>query len=76
MASSPEDHERFLHYAAGGHVDGVLLISLHGKDELPERLPVLFGSHLDSQPTGGKFDGAYGVLAELEVSLTLNDHGI
>ena len=38
VASSPEDHERFVHYAAGGHVDGVLLISLHGKDELPERL--------------------------------------
>src|SRR5947208_8483042 len=28
--------------------------------------PVLTGSHLDSQPTGGKFDGAYGVLAGLE----------
>ncbi len=38
VASTPEDHARFLHYAAGGHVDGVLLISLHGKDELPERL--------------------------------------
>ena len=31
------------------------------------------GSHLDSQPTGGKFDGAYGVLAALEVIRTLND---
>ena len=31
------------------------------------------GSHLDSQPTGGKFDGAYGVLAGLEVVRTLND---
>lgn len=38
--------------------------------------PVLSGSHLDSQPTGGKFDGAYGVLAALEVVRTLNDHGI
>jgi beta-ureidopropionase / N-carbamoyl-L-amino-acid hydrolase len=36
-------------------------------------LPVLFGSHLDSQPTGGKFDGAYGVMAALEVVRTLND---
>jgi N-carbamoyl-L-amino-acid hydrolase len=35
--------------------------------------PVLVGSHLDSQPTGGKFDGAYGVLAALEVVRTLND---
>jgi len=35
--------------------------------------PVGTGSHLDSQPTGGKFDGAYGVLAALEVVRTLND---
>ncbi|GIX47407.1 MAG: Zn-dependent hydrolase [Candidatus Tectimicrobiota bacterium] len=40
------------------------------EDHLP---PVLTGSHLDSQPTGGKFDGAYGVLAALEVVRTLND---
>ena len=45
-----------------------------GRD--PERLPVLFGSHLDSQPSGGKFDGALGVLAGLEVMHTLNDLGI
>ena len=38
--------------------------------------PVMAGSHLDSQPTGGKFDGAYGVLAALEVIRTLNDAGI
>jgi N-carbamoyl-L-amino-acid hydrolase len=37
------------------------------------RPPVLFGSHLDSQPSGGKFDGALGVLAGLEVVRTLND---
>ena len=35
---------------------------------------VLTGSHLDTQPTGGKFDGVYGVLAGLEVVRTLNDH--
>ena len=34
------------------------------------------GSHIDTQPTGGKFDGNYGVLAGLEVIRTLNDHGI
>jgi beta-ureidopropionase / N-carbamoyl-L-amino-acid hydrolase len=45
-----------------------------GRD--PNRLPVLFGSHLDSQPSGGKFDGALGVLAGLEVIHTLNDLGI
>jgi N-carbamoyl-L-amino-acid hydrolase len=37
---------------------------------------ILTGSHLDSQPTGGKFDGVYGVLAALEVLETLNDHDI
>ncbi len=36
----------------------------------------MLGSHLDSQPTGGKFDGALGVLAALEVVRTLNDHRI
>ena len=35
--------------------------------------PVIMGSHLDSQPSGGKFDGAYGVMAGLEVIRTLND---
>ncbi|MBV9811207.1 MAG: Zn-dependent hydrolase [Acetobacteraceae bacterium] len=42
----------------------------------PARLPVLFGSHLDSQPSGGKFDGALGVLAGLEVMRTLDEAGI
>src|SRR6202790_1193583 len=36
--------------------------------------PVVTGSHLDTQPTGGKFDGVYGVLAGLEVIGYLNDH--
>ena len=45
-----------------------------GRD--PARLPVLFGSHLDTQPSGGKFDGALGVLAGLEVMRSLNDLGI
>ncbi len=45
-----------------------------GRD--PSRLPVLMGSHLDSQPSGGKFDGALGVLAGLEVLRTLNDLNI
>ena len=38
-------------------------------DNLP---PVMTGSHIDTQPTGGKFDGNYGVLAGLEVVRTLN----
>ena len=38
--------------------------------------PIMTGSHIDTQPTGGKFDGNYGVLAGIEVVRTLNDHGI
>ena len=38
--------------------------------------PVMAGSHIDTQPTGGKFDGNYGVLAALEVVRTLNQHQI
>jgi len=37
---------------------------------------VLTGSHIDTQPSGGKFDGNYGVLAGLEVLRTLNDAGV
>jgi N-carbamoyl-L-amino-acid hydrolase len=42
----------------------------------PDLHPIAIGSHLDSQPTGGKFDGILGVLAGLEVVRTLNEHGI
>ena len=42
----------------------------------PDAAPVMMGSHLDSQPLGGKFDGAFGVLAGLEVMRTLNDAGL
>lgn len=38
--------------------------------------PIMTGSHIDTQPTGGKFDGNYGVLAGIEVARTLNDTGI
>ena len=48
---------------------GNMFARREGRD--PTRLPVLFGSHLDSQPTGGKFDGALGVIAGLEVMRTL-----
>jgi len=41
-----------------------------------DALPVTVGSHLDSQPSGGKFDGAYGVMAGLEIVRTLNDAGV
>src|SRR5690349_6313057 len=41
----------------------------------PALPPVMAGSHLDTQPTGGRFDGAYGVMAGLEVVRSLNDLG-
>ncbi|HEY4296690.1 MAG TPA: Zn-dependent hydrolase [Paraburkholderia sp.] len=43
------------------------------RDDLP---PVMTGSHIDTQPTGGKFDGNYGVLAGLEVLRTLADANV
>ena len=45
-----------------------------GRD--PARAAVATGSHLDTQPHGGKFDGIYGVLAGLEVVRALNDAGV
>lgn len=44
-----------------------------GRD--PARRPVAIGSHLDTQPTGGKFDGVLGVLAGLEVMRALHESG-
>ncbi|THF66618.1 Zn-dependent hydrolase [Pseudothauera nasutitermitis] len=43
------------------------------RDDLPA---IATGSHIDTQPTGGKFDGNYGVMAGLEVLRTLNRHGV
>jgi len=53
---------------------GNIFLRLAGRN--PEAAPVLIGSHLDTQATGGRFDGVYGVLAGLEVVRTLADHGI
>jgi N-carbamoyl-L-amino-acid hydrolase len=50
---------------------GNIFARLAGRDDT--LAPVITGSHLDTQPTGGKFDGVYGVLAGLEVLRTLND---
>jgi N-carbamoyl-L-amino-acid hydrolase len=53
---------------------GNIFIHRRGRDDaLPA---VMTGSHLDTQPTGGKFDGIYGVLAGLEVIESLNDRAI
>ncbi len=57
-------------------VDGIsnLFVRREGLDA--SLAPVLTGSHIDSQPTGGKFDGAYGVLAGLEALQALDEAGI
>jgi len=56
--------------------DGVGNIFARRPGSDPHAPPVTMGSHLDSQPSGGRFDGAYGVMAGLEVLRTLNDAGI
>ncbi|MGJ7489981.1 Zn-dependent hydrolase [Variovorax sp. ZT4R33] len=53
---------------------GNLFIALPGTDR--DAPPVLAGSHLDSQPGGGRFDGVYGVVAALEVLVTLAERGV
>lgn len=53
---------------------GNMFARREGRD--PDALPIAIGSHLDTQPHGGKFDGVYGVLAGLEVVRTLNDLGL
>ncbi|NVK36064.1 MAG: Zn-dependent hydrolase, partial [Rhodobacteraceae bacterium] len=53
---------------------GNMFMTRPGTD--PDALPVYMGSHLDTQPTGGKYDGVLGVLGGLEVVRTMNDLGI
>ncbi len=63
---------------AGGTVKtdrmGTMFAEFPGTD--PEALPVYVGSHLDTQPTGGKYDGVLGVLGGLEILRTLRDLGL
>ncbi|MCY4333929.1 MAG: Zn-dependent hydrolase [Litoreibacter sp.] len=53
---------------------GNMFATRAGED--PEALPVYMGSHLDTQPTGGKYDGVLGVLGGLEAIRTMNDLGV
>jgi N-carbamoyl-L-amino-acid hydrolase len=53
---------------------GTMFACREGTDA--DALPVYVGSHLDTQPTGGKYDGVLGVLGGLEIVRTLNDLGI
>jgi N-carbamoyl-L-amino-acid hydrolase len=57
-------------------VDQIGNVFMRREGTNPALPPVVTGSHIDTQPTGGKFDGNYGVLAGLEVIRTLNDHDI
>lgn len=57
-------------------VDGVGNIFARRAGRNPALPPVMTGSHIDTQPTGGKFDGCFGVLAGLEVLRSLNDLGL
>ncbi|MFJ4195675.1 Zn-dependent hydrolase [Pseudomonas sp. NPDC089534] len=83
LALSDEDkagRELFAHWCreAGMTVSvdaiGNLFARRPGTD--PDAAPVMMGSHLDTQPEGGRFDGVYGVLAGLEVVRRLNDLNI
>jgi len=72
--------ELFLEWAtsAGCHATtdkvGNLFVTRPGRSN--DDPPVVLGSHLDTQPTGGRFDGVYGVLGALEVVESLNDRNI
>ena len=83
LALSDEDRagrELFAHWCTEAGMSlsvdpiGNLFARRPGSD--PDAAPVMMGSHLDTQPEGGRFDGVYGVLAGLEVVRTLNDLGI
>jgi N-carbamoyl-L-amino-acid hydrolase len=75
-----EGRELFARWCREANLDvrvdaiGNLFARRKGADALAA--PVVMGSHLDSQPNGGKFDGAYGVMAGLEVIRALNDAGV
>jgi len=58
------------------HVDALGSMYALRKGRDMSKLPIGIGSHLDTQPTGGKYDGILGTLAALEVVRTLNDAGI
>ena len=53
---------------------GTMFARREGTD--PDALPVMVGSHLDTQPTGGRYDGVLGVLGGLEIIRTLNELNI
>lgn len=61
-------------YAVSSDLIGNLFVRRAGTE--PGAHPILTGSHIDTQPTGGRFDGIYGVLAGFEVLQALDDAGL
>lgn len=61
-------------FAVSADAIGNLFVRRAGTD--PSARPILSGSHMDSQPTGGRFDGMYGVLAAFEALEALEDAGV
>lgn len=57
-------------------IDQIGNVFMRREGRNPALAPIVSGSHIDTQPTGGKFDGNFGVLAALEVVRTLNDAGL
>ena len=57
-------------------VDAIANLFVRRPGQAPDAAPVLAGSHMDSQPAGGRFDGIFGVLAALEALEALDDAGI
>ncbi len=56
--------------------DDIANLFLRYRGRIPSLAPALTGSHLDSQPTGGRFDGVFGVIAGLEVVASMQDAGL
>ncbi|MCY4254657.1 MAG: Zn-dependent hydrolase [Gammaproteobacteria bacterium] len=57
-------------------VDAIGNLFARREGRLPEAPPVMIGSHLDTQITGGKFDGVYGVLSGVEILRRLDEAGV
>jgi beta-ureidopropionase / N-carbamoyl-L-amino-acid hydrolase len=79
-AEDAEARQRLLTWAAQrgftASIDAIGNLFIRRPGQEPAASPVLAGSHLDTQPTGGNFDGVYGVLAALEVLEAASDAGV
>lgn len=83
QALSREDiaaRKLLISWAAARHyeiaMDGIGNLFVRRTGNEPELAPVMTGSHMDSQPMGGRFDGIYGVLAGLEIMEALDEAGV